>query len=929
MNKLKYLFISFVFLTFFVQAQSLNGNFEQWNTEGNKDEPVNWVTSNVYHEVNGIDEKMWINIIKTTEAHRGSYAAKGEVIDISDEGEPPVAWLPYLKSGDIINNKNIPYNRKPKQLRGYYNFQSVEGDIFLATIGLYKGENEQTTPIAFGTMSQDTSSLPGYQELVIDLLYIDTLNAPTSIIISFEIRATQMGQQGHVGSVFFVDDFLSMSLFKPPGDPNPQEEIVFISGEADTIKWESGGAQNVDLEYSVDDGVTYTNIVSNYLADSNRYFWKVPISLLSREGKIRIIDSEDKENKEESYKFSFKPWQFTRIDNNNEFELFVPNKHGWSFSNSGNNMWPQSWWQQFDYQSGIDPHNGQKYPKSAPFDSAGAFIHPDWPIFVDVFRKGQCYIYGFHTAKAKTQWAGIRDTWGGSCYGFATSSLIEFYHSGVLSIKFAGIENVSNLYTIPISDGSRKAVNHYYVHQFGKETLANDVRHNRDTPRQLLAQLKRMFRKENGDGKAITIFNQNGSGAHTIVPYKLERIGTTSTFNLKVYDSNTPGSSNEIILIDSTANSWSGLGWGGSIGCYLEPNSLDFLSTPTLAKVQLLSQLNKQNSLDSARVKIYNTSNAAITLTSSTGEQIGYQDSVSFNKIADAIPLIPKISSFHPPIGYYLPNDNYSLELNKFTDSFSYIFFMTESTIYNYRRFNSTIDESDLLDFAEDGIKITNPDPIKKSIDLETIILEDSTSEKVFVITNIGISAGDSIHIREKDRNELLLQNYGESSTYDLQIRIVSAEGESIFNRAKIQLPLNSSHQVVPDWENLEVDPVKILIDIGNDGTINDSLIVTNEVTNIENENYVGIPKEYKLQQNYPNPFNPSTTISFELPHKSEVNLTIYNTLGQVVATLINEIKQAGQHQIVFDASDLPNGVYIYRIKAGSYTSAKKMILLK
>ncbi len=130
-------------------------------------------------------------------------------------------------------------------------------------------------------------------------------------------------------------------------------------------------------------------------------------------------------------------------------------------------------------------------------------------------------------------------------------------------------------------------------------------------------------------------------------------------------------------------------------------------------------------------------------------------------------------------------------------------------------------------------------------------------------------------------------------------------------------------------WDNLESDPVKILIDIGNDGTIDDSLIVANEVTNIEENNYVGIPKEYKLQQNYPNPFNPSTTISFELPQKSEVNLTIYNTLGQVVATLINEVKQAGQHQIVFDASDLPNGVYIYRINAGSYSAAKKMILLK
>ncbi len=925
MNKFKCFFIGVLLLSFSVQAQSLNGNFEKWN----KKEPVNWHTSNVYEETGGIKEEIWINITKDTSAHRGLYGAKGEVINVADEGEPPLMWRPYLKSGIVVSNKEVPYKNKPKQICGYYNFQSVGGDRFIVKAALGREVNGKNEIIAYSFVWQDTSTLPGYHELVMDLTYIDTINTPTFISLSFEIGTSQPGLQVHEGSVFYVDDFLCMSLLKPPGEPNPEKEVVFISGEVDTIKWESGGAQNVDLEYSEDDGVTYTNIVSNYPADSNRYFWKVPKTLLSRKGKIRIIDSQDKKNKEESIRFNFKPWQLTRIKSDDKFALFEPNKHGWSYPNDSSFVWPLSWWQQFNYQSGNDPHIGKKYPNSAPFSSANSSDHPDWSIFVDVFEKKQCYINNNYNSVATTIWNGAKSAWGGSCYGFATSSIIEFYYPSILTDKFPGIGNINDLYNVPLSDGSRKAINHYYTHQFGKEALQNDNLHNNDTPRQLLQQLKIMFRKENGDGKALSFF---GNGAHTVVPYKLERIGKTSTFKLRLYDSNAPGSTNQIIIIDSTANTWTdqtGLGWGSPSSCYLEPNSIEFLYRPTLNAVQSRSKLNKQSSLSSTRLTIYNTSDAEINIISSSNEEIGYKDSVSFNSISNAIPIIPKIGRPHPPIGYYLPSDNYSLQMNKFTDSLSYVFFMTDSTIYNYRRFNSLNNESDILNYSENGVGIINPDQINKSIDMESIIIQDSTSEKVFVTSNIEVSANDSIHIREKDRSKLLLQNYGESSKYDLQIRIVSAKGQSIFNRAEILLPKNSSHQIVPTWENLKEDPVNILIDNGNDGTFDDSLIVTNEVTGIEKNNYVGIPKEYKLLQNYPNPFNPSTTISFELPQKSEVNLTIYNTLGQVVATLINEVKQAGQHQIVFDASHLPNGVYIYRIKAGSYSAAKKMILLK
>jgi hypothetical protein len=90
-----------------------------------------------------------------------------------------------------------------------------------------------------------------------------------------------------------------------------------------------------------------------------------------------------------------------------------------------------------------------------------------------------------------------------------------------------------------------------------------------------------------------------------------------------------------------------------------------------------------------------------------------------------------------------------------------------------------------------------------------------------------------------------------------------------------------------------------------------------------------GAALTFTLNQNYPNPFNPSTQIEFILPGELKVDLKVYNILGQEVATLLNETLTPGRHSVTFNAGNLASGVYIYRINAGGYTSAKSMLLLK
>ncbi len=85
----------------------------------------------------------------------------------------------------------------------------------------------------------------------------------------------------------------------------------------------------------------------------------------------------------------------------------------------------------------------------------------------------------------------------------------------------------------------------------------------------------------------------------------------------------------------------------------------------------------------------------------------------------------------------------------------------------------------------------------------------------------------------------------------------------------------------------------------------------------------------FKLEQNFPNPFNPTTKISFSLPQSALVTLKVYDILGREIATLVNDKKPMGQYEVTFDGNYLADGVYFYRMQAGSFTSTKKFVLLK
>jgi plastocyanin len=104
------------------------------------------------------------------------------------------------------------------------------------------------------------------------------------------------------------------------------------------------------------------------------------------------------------------------------------------------------------------------------------------------------------------------------------------------------------------------------------------------------------------------------------------------------------------------------------------------------------------------------------------------------------------------------------------------------------------------------------------------------------------------------------------------------------------------------------------------DGSFEYSNIVTADVS---------APAKFELSQNYPNPFNPTTKINFAVPTNGNVNLTVYNVLGQKISTLVNGNMKAGNYTVDFNASDLNSGLYFYKLESSGATQVKKMMLLK
>ncbi len=625
--------------------------------------------------------------------------------------------------------------------------------------------------------------------------------------------------------------------------------------------------------------------------------------------------------------------------------FFKADPDGWAFGNTKDNMWPASWWSQFDYSLPPYPLNFTRWPinaKSSDF--------PDWPLFVDAFGYDQCYFPsptpGSYVWKpsAILEWRNCVHPWAGSCFGFSVSSLLLY--NDFLSFEELFPEYES-LCSVPLSDNVRRMVNKYHLYTYGK-TYTAKLAEETPTPRETAREIAKMLAIDSVNRRPLYMGNNHGSGAHEVVPCRASESPLyPGTLDVRVYDSNYPGIE-LVVSIDTIGNDWSynqGLpGWGGSKWLELQSDITTYISKPDLPKVGIpVAQAEKADTQDPTGYTLYVTPGAGCILTDGEGGTVGYSpvDSTLTTNLAGAYPIIPVTGSFSPPIGYYLPKKPYDIAVSASPDTSLYVRAMEDSLVVAYEEHGARPEEKTFFKVsgAGDSLMARNPETRARTGMLRSIRVGPSR-EMACDIADMTLSGNDSLTIVLPEGTSVKLRAGGSSSTYTLALTFAAPCTSLQFQHRGVALTGSSIHTIAPDWERLDSIPVHVYVDIDGDGTSDDTLTLANDLTDVSNpRGAIDIPNDFRLEQNYPNPFNSMTTIRYGLPEKSTVTLTVYNLLGQQVATLVNEEKQAGYHEARFDASNLASGLYIYRLMArslnspdgthGTFAQSRKLLLVR
>ncbi len=257
------------------------------------------------------------------------------------------------------------------------------------------------------------------------------------------------------------------------------------------------------------------------------------------------------------------------------------------------------------------------------------------------------------------------------------------------------------------------------------------------------------------------------------------------------------------------------------------------------------------------------------------------------------------------------------------------------------------------------GISADPAYPYEFGSNQPTMINISSASNDVFVVWKDGLS--NYLKLVYDDQNPLAPANYSVSAyqsgtnyyprlTWSLNnepdVRGNSTDAYKIERRTR---PLNGTWSSWSELANLsgttssyidysinnasggdrEAEYRITAIDIGDNTSSTQSVIIEYGQNILDKMKIDGMVSNYALDQNYPNPFNPSTKIYYSIKEEGLVTLKVYDVLGKVVTTLVNENKAEGNYEVDFNASELPSGMYIYSLQAGDFLESRKMLLMK
>lgn len=719
----------------------------------------------------------------------------------------------------------------------------------------------------------------------------------------------------------------------------PAEGDLFVSGETDTIRWMTDASDTLRILYSIDSGKTYTEIADSIPAADELYSWKVP-DALSRKCMIRIESMTDTSRHAVSKLFRMKGYVLTRITTEGNYEAFLPSSHAWADPNTTPVWWPESWWQQFDYVSGNDPYTNELYPPSL-FRSSSSSTFPDWPLFVRTFGFDTCYTT-FNFSGDSTDyrystwftWAQLSRDHVGSCEGMAVSSVAAFGNPSTFLDRFPEFGSFSTIGSLYVNDTYRRVVNQLWLMQHSATVKANErLPYNRIPNEAWIDTLKKIFLDENRTRDvALGLF---GRGGHSMTPYKITKDSTIIPepyYLIWVYDPNRPVDNDAKILLRTSDGFWrfpaelstaEFINYGH--GLTLNPFML-YLGDITFEYPRAGRRREPLAQGTAPPLKILTTTNAEIIITSGAGDSAGYADSVAFSTIPGVTPIQLKTGYFLPPIGYEVEDDSgsYEILLRNLTTAEPHVAILRDSFIMDYERADAQPTEFDRIRIHDNQFELSNPDVASKTVNLRAIAIAPG-EDRVTRFLDYTLSPSDATLLSNGDGGSTKIRHNGKGTSYRLEL-IVSRNGGSgaSFRSEIIPMDPNATHELVANWNDLS-EPAIVRIDLGSDGSIDDSLIVQN-LSGVPDNQSTGLPKQFYLSQNFPNPFNPVTRIEYGLPTGAYVEVRINDVLGRIVATLVEEQQNAGFKAVTWDASSQPSGTYFCNIRVFDAVRSSELI---
>lgn len=607
-------------------------------------------------------------------------------------------------------------------------------------------------------------------------------------------------------------------------------------------------------------------------------------------------------------KYEFEPC----LEYKTDFEMGVDS---YTFANAGENLWPQSYWSQINYSLEDDVFKrlaGDPQPQR----------FPDWYTFVRAFGEQQTYRSTFPQVYNPTalirwrQWSGDGQ-WGGSCYGFAYSSLLHY----------CGYRNTLQrpLGMLSPDGATREDINAKYLYQFSREGVLADAQNSGSTPKQTVEKLIELFKEDGKKNPGLAIVTS--AWGHEIVPLKVQRCFKEDSDDIitKIisWDNNDPANLLEF-TVNETQNTVTAYGSTMNRGVYPDAPADVFISPfPGLQKSpgHLAPNLSA-----GGWTEVYHSGSGSAAL-SIPGYPSADLNAVNTDTDMTMFPMHGKTGTVPVVPGYYVADEQAAV-------------MSVATTSAGGNDYVCSIDDGGVLDVhftAQQGSTVqTHFQPMKGSLQLTSDaaveeltlnLIQSGVDEDLMVrITEMTFSGADSLTAEVGTAGAaVVMSNPGQEKTYNFELMKFADSFSRSGMFADLTLTPGSTHRVVVgSYDSLATTQILVEIDTDGNGKANDIRV-------LRGYNTTSVDRPAVLSEDlraWPAPWNPALQplqVRYSLRQAATARLVVYNTLQQQVAELVpSSDHHAGTtYHASWNGTDMsgayvPSGTYFYVLEAAT-----------